>query len=350
MGDVEGVTDILTVHVVSDDIANLDTVVGHLLQVLGKLGVLSLRNTTSVGLLFTVHDRGSILSVVDGEASGEVGSVEIVPVEVPGELVDLGPSGGADWGFGGRAHVHEISMAVVFFPLGEQGLGNDAHTGNSLGKGRVDIVGPVGGTVSDHGALDIDVVELVVEFRLQVVLVDLPGEVGHVDSGVGLTRDEKLRLFELGELGVEILEGVHGVNRLNHVVGFPVLLGASSGEADTSGTLEPHNVSAGVPGEGVLVDTVGAVFNNTGTILLHEAEHGRASRATVEPDHDGVGLGVVERLGEDVMEFLGLSGREVAGVGVTVEGRSLGEGSHEVFCGGSHSDGSEKASNCEGSH
>lgn len=104
-GHVESGTDIFTVHVVSEHVtANHDFVSSRgILQVIGKVGVLSLSDTTSVALLFAVDHGGSeavVLIHLSRERSHGVGSVEIVPVETLGEHLDFGQGAQADLGAG----------------------------------------------------------------------------------------------------------------------------------------------------------------------------------------------------------------------------------------------------------
>ena len=119
-----------------------------------------------------------------------------------------------------------------------------------------------------------------------VVLVDLPGEVGNIDTGVGFTRDEELVGQVLGELGVPIFKGSERVLRLNHVVGLQVLSSASRRVADASRGLDPEHVHSVVPWVGVGLDVVLTIVDGERTVLLHVSEHGGASGTTVEPNSD----------------------------------------------------------------
>jgi hypothetical protein len=51
-----------------------------------------------------------------------------------------------------------------------------------------------------------------------VVLMDLPSEVGYVDSSVGLSRDVEGVIEELRVTTIEVLNGSEGVTRLSHII------------------------------------------------------------------------------------------------------------------------------------
>lgn len=75
-------------------------------------------------------------------------------------------------------------MAVVVVEGGEQVKGDDVEVGDCCGERGLDVNAPVGGAVADHEAFHVDLEKVTLEFSLQVILVDLPGEVGHIDSTV----------------------------------------------------------------------------------------------------------------------------------------------------------------------
>ena len=78
------------------------------------------------------------------------------------------------------------------------------------------------------------------------------------------------------------------------------------------------------------------------TVLLHEAEHGRTTGATVEPDQDGGVSRVVLGFEEEIVDLLGGVGDiDIAGEGtILVESTHLGERLDTVLLKGSQSDGS----------
>ena len=61
---------------------------------------------------------------------------------------------------------------------------------------------PASAAVSNHHSFQVNVVKSRVEFSLQVVLVDLPSEVRHVDSSVTFSTNKELVSLEFRELGV----------------------------------------------------------------------------------------------------------------------------------------------------
>jgi hypothetical protein len=105
----------------------------------------------------------------------------------------------------------EVGVAIVLLEVVEEALLDDLEVGEGLRERGPDIVAPVGGTIADHGASEVDLDHLRAELGLQVVLIDLPGEIWHVDASIGLTRDEDFVLEVLGELGEEFLDGFEGI-------------------------------------------------------------------------------------------------------------------------------------------
>lgn len=165
-------------------------------------------------------------------------------------------------------------MAVVGLVLVEETSGNKIKVENSLGEGRHAVNVPVGETISYHSTCQRDVVECWVKLSLQVVLVDLPGEVRHINSGITFTTYEKFVSLEFRELSVPKLKGSNGVLRLDHVISLEILVGSCGTETNSSGTLEPDDVSLHVPRERVSLDNTLTIVNNSRSILLHHTKHG----------------------------------------------------------------------------
>jgi len=113
---------------------------------------------------------------------------------------------------------------------------------------------PASAAVANHHSFQVNVVKRSVEFGLQVVLVDLPSKVRHIDSSVTFSTNKELVSLELREFGVPNFESVDGVLRLDHIVSLHVLVGLSERVSDTSRTLEPHDRGCGVPGVRVVLD------------------------------------------------------------------------------------------------
>jgi hypothetical protein len=57
------------------------------------------------------------------------------------------------------------------------------------------------------------------ELGLLVVLVNLPGQVWHIDTSVGFTRDKELVGEVLGEFDEPLFKGGESVLGLNHIIG-----------------------------------------------------------------------------------------------------------------------------------
>lgn len=105
----------------------------------------------------------------------------------------------------------EIEFTTFCTVLIKQFLGNHIEIAESLGEARHHIDIPVGRTISDHNTSKRNCSQLVTEGSLQVVLVDLPSKVGHVNSTVGFTTDVNRVRVELREFSQPVLEGGKGV-------------------------------------------------------------------------------------------------------------------------------------------
>ena len=77
----------------------------------------------------------------------------------------------------------EAALAVPFLP---QTLGYNIEVCDGCCKGRMDVKVPVCRSVSYHEACKIDCHHLFSKLGLKIVLIDLIGKVGHVDSSVTL--------------------------------------------------------------------------------------------------------------------------------------------------------------------
>jgi len=199
-------------------------------------------------------------------------SVQIINVGSLDHLLHLGVGNVTGWGVVVVHDMLEGEGAFVVVELIKETLRNHVEVVEGVRQGLLGLV-PASASVSNHHSVQVDVVQSRVECGLQVVLVDLPGQVGDVDSGVTFTTDKELVSFEFREFSVPGLDGVEGVHRLDHIVSLHVLGSSSEGEADTSGTLEPDDVGLHVPGEGVVLDLCLTIVNNPRSILLHETKH-----------------------------------------------------------------------------
>lgn len=143
-----------------------------------------------------------------------------------------------------------------------------------------------------------------------VLLVDLLANGWDVVAGVGLSGDVEVEALVMGELleedleeSVDILGGGEGIGD-----SFTVR------EADVGGLVQEDDGRVGVPGVRV-EDGAGAILLDSAGAEFHEkAGQGRASWATVEPEGQGVGLGLVAGLEEPEEEVLVGSNVEVSRV------------------------------------
>lgn len=111
-------------------------------------------------------------------------AVKVIPVELTGEIHHALAHGFTLRSFGGWTHVVEVSGTALGLPVVEKTLLDDLEVLESLRERRPDIVAPVSGAIADHSATKVDLREIFLESSREVVLVDLPGKVGHVDSTV----------------------------------------------------------------------------------------------------------------------------------------------------------------------
>ena len=158
----------------------------------------------------------------------------------------------------------------------------------STGHGPVVLVlgQAIGEAIADENGLQVDVALLVGQ--------NLRGKDGNVVSSIGFARDVEallgvLRklLEEEGEQGVDVLASCDGVADLATRVG----------EADVDGLVEKDDGSIAVPRIVVVLDL--AFLCDGGRAQLHEETGQRgAAGPTIEPEHDGIVLGVVSRLKE----------------------------------------------------
>ena len=73
------------------------------------------------------------------------------------------------------------------------------------------VVMPVGDTVADHVAFEIDIMWISGTVLLFVVILDLVSQVWNINATVRLTRNVQIILFELGELFIPFLKEFHVV-------------------------------------------------------------------------------------------------------------------------------------------
>lgn len=123
---------------------------------------------------------------------------------------------------------------------------------------------------------------------------NLGGKDGDIVTSVALAGDVEVLLGVLWELfeeegqqGIDILAGGRGVADRASAVGI----------ANVDGLVEEDDRGIGVP-RVLVVDDLDVVVNRGRAQLEEETGQGRAARAAVEPEDDGVLLGVITRLKE----------------------------------------------------
>lgn len=167
--------------------------------------------TTFVGSLLTIDDGGSPTRLVLEQGTWPVDSVEIIPIKIAGELLISCGKSIALWSHLLWKNIVEGVEAAFVIPLFPEFLWNDIEVGSSGSEGWMDIVKPVSCAISDHKTFERDLQLLWPELSLEIVFVDLPGEIGNVDTGVTLSRNEELVGLKLRELIIEGVESSEGV-------------------------------------------------------------------------------------------------------------------------------------------
>ena len=232
-------------------------------------------------------------------------------------------------------HVGHVPIAVSLSELFVLLLTHERVPVGHVDEGGSGVILPIGNTVSDSETLEVRLKGIFVISVLLVVLDDVVGKVGHIDSSIRLTRDVKLVLLELREEFVPLKDGGEVVLATGVIIEGAVLGALTVRVTDTCGLLNVEDVGLSVPRVSILVECGATGGKLEGTVLLHETEHGGAAGATIEPDEDWSGLRVLLSLEEEIVDFLGGVGDvEVAREStILVEGAHLGEGGHTVVLG-----------------
>merc|ERR1712000_175715 len=185
----------------------------------------------------------------------------------------------------GQGAVHAVTLRLAEHGLVATLAASHGAVVRVLGVG-------IGQTVADQDALEVDVAVLVLE--------DLGGEDGNIVTSVGFTSNVEVLLLVLGELveekgkeSVDILAGSDSV--ANAVAGVRV--------ADVNGLVEEDDGGVVVPCSRVALE-LKLLGDGGGAELKEQTGQRRAAGAAVEPEDDGVVLGVVAGLEEPVEEVL----------------------------------------------
>ena len=282
--NVERAADIWSVDVVSEEGSEkglrggIDRHLSEPSNVLleGETGFICFFLTINHNSLLTSHFiNGSLHSLgIEGDSRLRIClSEKIIPIESLPEFLDLQPEVLADGIIGaGCADIPEVVGALAVRVVLDQARRDDVEVVHDIRERRGDINIPVSSTVSDDEPLQVVSLSLLVHAHQLVVLVDLPGEVRHIDSSITLTRDVQGVVEELGEATEEVLHGSEGILGLSHVVVDPVLGVDTDGVADTGGALDVEDVSTLVPGLWVRLDVVFTIINDEGAVLLEEGQ------------------------------------------------------------------------------
>lgn len=154
-------------------------------------------------------------------------------------------------------------------------------------RSEIGVLGKrIGQTVANQNRLEVDVSLLVRE--------DLRSKHRHVMSAIRFSRNMEVLMCVLGELleeerekGVDILARSHGVANRGVAVRIP----------NINRLVQEDDRGIGVPRVRVVNGLEGLV-NRTRAELKEQSSHGRAAGAAVEPEDNGVILGIIARLEE----------------------------------------------------
>eukprot|EP01136_Pigoraptor_vietnamica_P004882 Opistho-1_new@35717 len=219
----------------------------------------------------------------------------------------------------GRVAARKVTLARIERRLVV--LGRDERVRVEERHRRIEIVGLVRERVACGKALEVDDLLRAVGVRVE----DLLREVGDVVPGIRFARDEKRRVAVLGEALKPVLQEPVRILRRQEVVRVVVAARVRVAEADAGGRLEPENVGNLVPRVVVESDRGAVRLNEERPILSEEAAHGRAPRATVEPQHEGSGRRVCLRFREPVEEVAAVRVVDTHVAGVLAEGELVRE-------------------------
>lgn len=152
---------------------------------------------------------------------------------------------------------------------------------------RIAVILPIGDTVSDHHAPEWWQKCLrIVSIRLNVVIHEVH-EVRNVDAGVRLARDVQVVGLELGEFFVPTEHSIQVILRCVVVseVKANILLIREVRVTNTGWLFDVEHIGLRVPALWVGTRPVlVSVLPQEWAVLLHEAEHRRASWTAIEPE------------------------------------------------------------------
>ena len=280
--DVHGLADLIRVHPVEETSApgaRWEIVERRRVSCLGE--ILQPRSVVFSSDPLAVASWG-ILGVKMREALGclrlrigtstPAGSEDVINVDCADIVVEAHVEAGAlirDIG-----HVGHVPIAVGLGELLVLLLTHKRVPVGHIDEGGSGVILPVGNTISDSETLKVRLEGVCVISVLLVVLDDVVGKVGHIDSSIRLTRDVKLVLLELREEFVPLEDGGEVVLSASVIIEGAVLGALTVRVTDTSGLLDVKDVGLSVPRVSILGEVGATRGKLEGTILLHEAEHG----------------------------------------------------------------------------
>lgn len=280
--DVHGLADLIRVHVVEETSAP-----GARWEIVERLRVSCLGEILQPRSVVLSSDplavvSWGILGVKMREALGclrlrigtstPAGSEDVINVDLADVVVEAHVEASAL--IGDIGHVGHVPIAVSIGELLVLLLTHERVPVGHIDEGGSGVILPVGNTVSDSETLEVRLEGVCVISVLLVVLDDVVGKVGDIDSSIRLTRDVKLVLLELREEFVPLEDGGEVVLSASVIIEGAVLGALTVGVTDTSGLLDVKDVGLSVPRVSILGEVGATRGKLEGTVLLHEAEHG----------------------------------------------------------------------------
>ena len=144
-------------------------------------------------------------------------------------------------------HVGHVPIAISRSELLVLLLTHERVPVGHINKSGCCVILPVSYAVSDSETLKVRLEGIFVISVLLVVLDDVVGKVGHIDSSIRLTRDVKLVLLELREEFVPLKDGGEVVLATGVIIEGAVLGALTVRVTDTSGLLDVKDVGLSVP-------------------------------------------------------------------------------------------------------
>lgn len=120
---------------------------------------------------------------------------------------------------------------------------------------------------------------------------------------VTLSRNKKLAIGKVRKLLKKVENGLQVVLCGLQITGVVITTIVAVRKSDARRRFNPQHVCHQIPTSGAQFSGAGVALHNEGTVLSEHTAQAAAARATVEPQHDGVGRGVSLTLSEPVEEI-----------------------------------------------